>query len=483
MTTTISSDIINAVSNDDIPNKTSNISNNMTAINNNMTTIANDINAPVSNDNITGSADNITDKKKTSMRKVIVSGMLGNGLEWYDFALYAQMSFIISELFFPGTNEAAKLLATFGVFAVGFLFRPLGAVLFGYIGDRYGRRQALVIAILMMAIPTGCIGLLPTYAQIGIWAPILLTLIRILQGLSLGGEFSGCITYIVEHSPPKHRGIAGSASMVSLILGFLLGSFVALLFVKILSPEDFRTWGWRVPFLLGVVVGLIGLYIRTSCDESPAFEEAKAKGHISDTPVRTTFFKYPGTLLKTFVLYITVTMPFYFASVYLLSFTNKKLGFSVDQALTINTATMIAMLIAVVISAKVSDRIGRKPILVAAALLMMFAILPLFLMLDTKIYATVLLAQVSLGIIIGIYIGPIPAVLVESFPTSIRYTGMSISYNLAACIFGGTAPMICEWLIGSTGTYFSIAWYIILCNILSLTALYFYKDKYKEPLS
>lgn len=428
------------------------------------------------------SAEPAAEQIPVSLKKVIFSGMLGNGLEWYDYALYAQMSFIISELFFPGNNEQLKLIATFGIFAVGFLFRPLGAVLFGYIGDRYGRRISLVIAILMMAIPTGCIGLLPTYEQIGILAPILLTLIRIFQGLSLGGEFSGSITYIVEHSPVKHRGLAGSASMVSLIIGFLMGSFVALLFVKGLSPEDFRSWGWRVPFLIGIAIGLVGLYMRSNCEESPAYEEAKKEGHLSETPVRTAIFKHPLTMFKAFAMYITVTMPFYLASVYLLSFTQKKLGLPVEQALTINTATMISMLIAVVLSAALSDRIGRKPILIASCIAMMIAIVPIFLLMGLKTYAAVLFAQVTLGIIVGIYIAPMPAVLVESFPTSIRYTGMAISYNLAAALFGGTAPMVCEWLIGATGSYTSIAGYVIACNIASLIALAYYKDIYKEPL-
>ena len=424
----------------------------------------------------------MSDTNSTGLRKVIISGMLGNGLEWYDYALYAQMSFIISELFFPGENEAVRLIATFGVFAVGFLFRPLGAVLFGYIGDTYGRRTSLVIAILMMAIPTGCIGLLPTYAQIGIWAPILLTIIRIFQGLSLGGEFSGSITYIVEHSPKEHRGLAGSAPLVSLVIGFLFGSFVALLFVKGLSPEDFRSWGWRVPFLLGVVIGFIGLYIRTHCDESPAYEMAKSKGHISKTPVRTALFEHPKTMLIAFVLYISVTMPFYLASVYLLSFTKTKLGLSVDDALTINTSAMVAMLIAMIVSAAWSDKIGRKPVLKYSVIIMMLTIVPFFMMMETKTFAMVFAAQVALGFIVGSYIAPIPAVLVELFPTSIRYTGMAISYNLAAAMFGGTAPLVCEWLISATGTYYSIAGYVILCNIISMIALYHFKDNYGREL-
>jgi MHS family proline/betaine transporter-like MFS transporter len=428
-------------------------------------------------------ADTKQDCKEISMRKVIVSGMIGNGLEWYDYALYAQMAFIISELFFPGTDEKAKLIATFGVFAVGFVFRPLGAIMFGYIGDRYGRRISLVVAILMMAIPTGCIGLLPTYDQIGMWAPILLTIIRIFQGMSLGGEFSGSITYIVEHSHPKHRGIAGAASVVSLIIGFLMGSFVALLFVKGLSPEDFRSWGWRVPFLMGIVIGLVGLYIRKECDESPAYEEAKREGHLSDKPVRTALATHKTKMLQAFCLYISVTMPFYLVSVYLLSFTQKKLGFASYDALVINTTTMISMLIAVIFSALLTDKIGRKPVLVFSAIVMMFSILPLFNLMGTMVYSNVLLAQVLLGLIVGCYIASIPTVLVELFPTSIRYTGMALAYNLSAAIFGGTAPMVCEWLLGKTGTYLSIGWYVMLCNIISLTALYFYRDKYKEALA
>lgn len=421
-----------------------------------------------------------SDSKK--LRKIILSGMLGNGLEWYDYALYAQMSFIISELFFPGTNESLKLIATFGVFAVGFIFRPLGAVLFGYLGDRYGRKFSLVVAILMMAIPTGCIGLLPTYAQIGIWAPILLTIIRIFQGLSLGGEFSGSITYIVEHSPSNRRGIAGSTSIMSLLIGFLLGSFVALLFVKGMDPESFRSWGWRIPFLLGIVVGLVGLYIRRQCDESPAYEEAKQEGTLCERPVRTALLHHKLPMFQAFAFYISVTMPFYLTSVYLLSFTHTKLGLSVDDALIINTAAMLSILAACIASALLSDRVGRKRVMLPAALIMMVCIYPIFMAMGTGVFLNILLAQMVLGALVGLYTAPVPAVLVELFPTSIRYTGMALAYNLAAAIFGGTAPMVCEWLISATGSHNSIAFYVIVCNAVSASALYFYKDRYKEPL-
>ena len=416
------------------------------------------------------------------MRKVVVSGMIGNCLEWYDYALYAQMSFILSELFFPGTDESLKLLATFGVFAVGFVFRPLGAVLFGYIGDRYGRRVSLVLAILMMAIPTGCIGLLPTYAEIGIWAPILLTLIRVFQGLSLGGEFSGSITYVVEHSPAHRRGIAGASSLISLILGFLLGSFVALLFVKLLPDDQFRDWGWRVPFLLGIVIGLVGLYIRQECEESPAYESARAEGHLSKQPLREVLRHHRKPMFQAFAFYVSVTMPFYMLSVYLLSFTQKKLGLHVTDALVINTSAMIIMLIFTALGALASDRYGRKKVMVTGLTAMVLTILPLFLWMGTASFINVLLAQIIFAAIIGFYMSPVPAVLVELFPTSVRSTGMAVSYNLAGAAFGGTAPIMSEWLIGATGSFLSLAVYVMLCNILTFAALYTFHDRFREPL-
>lgn len=417
------------------------------------------------------------------MKKVVISGMLGNGLEWYDYALYGHMAFIISKLFFPAADDTTKLLATFGVFAVGFIFRPLGAVMFGYIGDRYGRRASLVIAILMMAIPTGCIGILPTYEQIGIMAPILLTLIRVFQGLSLGGEFSGSIAYIVEHAPPEKRGLAGSASIASLILGFLLGSFVSLLFSWALPQEDFETWGWRIPFLLGIAIGLVGLYMRSHCSESPAYCKARDEGHLSERPLREAFTRHPWEMLQAFAIYLTVTMPFYLLSIYLITFSEKELELTSTQALSINACAMFAMLLTNQLGAWLSDRRGRRKVLTGAALTLGVAIIPLFMLMGSGGFTSILLAQVVFGLILGMYLGPVPAVLVELFPTSVRYTGMAISYNAAAAMFGGTAPMVCVWLIAATGTHFAIPAYVMLCCTLSLIALKFFRERFREALA
>ena len=220
------------------------------------------------------------------MRKILVSSMIGNALEWYDFVLYVQFSTIIGSLFFPSDNEFTSLLATFGIFAVGFVMRPIGGILFGILGDKFGRKSALVFSILMMAIPTALIGFLPTYEQVGIIAPISLTIIRLLQGLALGGGFSGCMTFIVEHAPSKQRGLIGSTSMFSLGAGVLLGIVVSLGFSKCLSPEDFISWGWRVPFIISLGIGMIAFYIRNNIDESPIYLEAKKHGNLSKTPVK-----------------------------------------------------------------------------------------------------------------------------------------------------------------------------------------------------
>ncbi len=417
------------------------------------------------------------------MKKVVASGMIGNGLEWYDYALYGQMAALLGTLFFPKSDPGVQLIATYGVFAAGFIVRPVGAVLFGWIGDRYGRKAAMVMAVLMMAIPTGCIGLLPTYADAGIIAPILLTLIRLLQGLSLGGEFAGSITYIIEHAPENRRGTAGSASLVSLIIGFLVGSLVVNLLLGAMGREAFEAWGWRVPFLGGIVIGLVGFYIRRCCEESPVYEAAKQDNQISKTPVRIAFAEHPRKMLQGFALYMTVTMPFYLASVYFISFSENHLGTSMETALRFNVYNMLAMLVTMPLSAWLSDKYGRKKVMGIAAVAMFFCTPLLFsqLSMDAPLM-TIGLCQFIFAAIVGMYSGPIPAILVEMFPTNIRFTGMAIAYNLAAAIFGGTAPMVCEWLIRTTASNSSIGWYVMICNIFSLIALYYYKDRFKQPL-
>lgn len=417
------------------------------------------------------------------MKKVVISGMIGNGLEWYDYALYGQVAWLLGKLFFPAEDAAVQLLATFGVFAAGFIVRPLGAIFFGWMGDKYGRKRAMVVAVLMMAIPTGCIGFLPTYAEIGIIAPILLTLIRLAQGLSLGGEFSGSIAYIIEHAPPKRRGLAGSASIVSLMMGFLLGLLVVRGCIGLFGQEQFEEWAWRLPFVVGIAVGLVGFYIRSHCDESPTFEAAKQSGEISHKPVREAFGKHGWEMLQAFAMYLTVTMPFYLTAIYFISFSHVHLQIAHEDAIQFSIYNMIAMMLMVPISAWISDKVGRKKVMIFSAVLIALSSYPLFSFFEAGQSAfNIGMVQFVFSLLLGIYMGPIAAVLVELFPTRVRFSGMAIAYNLSAAMFGGTAPLVCEWLIKTTGSNQSLAYYVILCNVISLIALYFFKDRHNEPL-
>lgn len=414
------------------------------------------------------------------MRKIVISGMVGNALEWYDYALYAQFAHIIGSKFFP-ESEIVEIL-TFAVFAAGFIVRPLGGIIFGHIGDKFGRRVALVIGIMTMAIPTAGIGLLPSYETIGLAAPFILVIIRLVQGLSLGGEFSGCIAYIVEHSPPERRGLAGSASFVSMCLGMLLGLGVATLFRYMLSEEDLMAWGWRIPFIAGLFIGLVGLYIRSHLAESPIYKAAKAEGLLSRTPLRETLTKYRGEVLMAIVVYINVTAPFYATTVFIKNYMDT-LGYESTQSSIVCTLILVTMTLVFPISAHLSDRIGRKPLLIGGTIALTLTTYPIFLALQSMDYTAAILSQILFAVIIGVYMGPVPTILVELFPTRVRFTGIAISYNVSAALFGGTAPMVGALLYKLTGDEMALAYYLTALAVFGLVILCFYKETYKYNLS
>ena len=412
---------------------------------------------------------------KKSLRKVAVAGMIGNGLEWYDYALYGNFAPILSQLFFPNDNKYVSLLLTYGVFAAGFIMRPVGAVIFGYIGDRYGRKISLAVSILLMAIPTSFIGLLPTYAQIGIAAPILLTLIRLLQGAALGGEFSGSITYIVEHSMPKNRNFAGSLSVVSLVMGMLLGSAVASLFANILSKEDLYSWGWRVPFIIGFFIGIIGLYIRSFLSESPEYENAKEFNQLADKPVSELFRNNFGGIILATGLYMAVTIPFYTLSVFMNTYLSRFLNFPLSDALILTTIGMLVMLVIVPLSAILADKYGNRPVLLISVVMLCLIAVPVFWLIAQGVFALALVGVIFFATVLGFYIAPIPTVLVDIFPTRVRYTGMAVACNLCAALFGGTTPYVATKLLQQTGDNLVIAYYIIASALISLVAIGFMK--------
>lgn len=402
-----------------------------------------------------------------NIKKVITSTMVGNGLEWYDYALYGHFAALIAMHFFPKGDEHVALIATFGIFAAGFLMRPIGAMFFGYFGDKYGRKNALAVSILMMAIPTGLIGLLPTFEQWGLWAPILLTLIRLLQGIAIGGEFGGSIVYMVEHATEKNKNLLGSTSIISMLIGVMAGALISTGLAEVMSEAEFNEWGWRIPFIVGFFIGIIGLYIRTHLDESPAFMDAKETGHLSDKPIKDALKENYKEIFLGIGVYLSVTIPFYIQTVFMSSFMHKNLHFSSRDSLLIISMSMLIMMFVTPISAILCDRFNREKILKYVCLAYLIYAFPFIHLLNTENFNNVIIAQIIFSIILAFYIAPIPSLMVDIFPTKTRYTGMSLACNVSAAVFGGTAPMIITWMIGEFNSNFSIAWFIIFAAIVS----------------
>lgn len=419
---------------------------------------------------------------KKEIKKVLVTSMIGNALEWYDFVLFVQFTPFIGKLFFPAHNHDASLLAVFGVFAAGFIMRPIGGVLFGYFGDKFGRKISIIMSILLMSIPTAIIGILPTYESIGIMAPILLTVIRLFQGLALGGGFSGCMTLLVEHAPKTSRGLIGSTSMFSLGGGVLLGILVTGIFSNLMDQQDFENWGWRLPFIVSIFIGMVAFYIKNHVHESPIYLKAKKEDKLSKTPVRDVIFDHPKPLLTAVGIYLNVTVPFYTFSAFFNTFMQEKLKFTLQQAMTINGIAMFVLMVSILISGYLSDKYGRKTVLVFSAILMAALVYPLFKVIVQGEWIYALTGQVIFAIILGIYMGPTPAVLVELFTTNIRFSGLALSYNISAAIFGGTVPYISIKLIEYTNNLTSPSYYILFFSFISIIALINYKDKSRLPL-
>jgi len=413
------------------------------------------------------------------MKKVIFAAGFGNALEWFDFILYAQFYKMISKHFFP-VSDMSEIL-TMAVFAAGFLGRPLGALVFGTIGDKFGRRIALIMGIVTMAIPTAAIGLLPSYEQIGITSTILLVFMRMMQGFSLGGEFSTCIAYVVEHSPPSNRGFAGSTAFMSMCIGMLLGSSTSVIMSYYMLPEDIMNWGWRLPFIAGLFIGMIGLYIRIKLSESPLYKAAKATKQLSASPIKELLRNNWKELCVGIAIYITVTTPFFTSTVYVENFM-KNLGYGAGESSITGMSILVTMIIIFPISAKFSDMFGRKFVLVTGAFAIAISTWPAFMGLKGMNFNDAFIAQIAYAAIVAWYMGPVPTVLVELFPTRVRLTGVALSYNVSAALFGGTAPMMAMLLQKWLDDKFAIAYYIIALAIFTLFVLRHYQESYKKPL-
>ena len=402
-------------------------------------------------------------------RRVLAAGLIGNVMEWYDFGIYGYFAVAIGANFFPAADPVSSTLAAFAVFAVGFLARPLGGVLFGHVGDRIGRKRALTASVVLMAVPTVLIGLLPTHAQIGALAGAALVFLRLLQGLAVGGEFPSSITYAVEHSDARQRGRDGSWMAVGAIIGILLGSAVGALISSVLSADMLGAWGWRIPFLLGVVVGVVGLWLRRRLPETPLAPRGPGRQRL---PILLALETEGRTMLRIMLLCLPNGIAFYTLFVFVVSYLQTYVHVPEREALEVNTISMMVFVGWILLGGVLSDRLGRKPVAIAAmAGLLLFA-WPLFELLDHPRFAYMLAAQLCFAAVMGLYVGQLPALLVEALPGKVRCTALSLSFNFSVGLFGGLTPLVATWLIQRTGDEMVPALMLMMVAAVTLLALW-----------
>lgn len=420
-----------------------------------------------------------------SEKNVVLAGMSGNAVEWYDFTVYAFYIPILAKLFFPNTDPFISLIETLGVFAVSFLIRPLGAILFGYIGDHIGRRKTLIISIVFMSAPTFLIGILPTYQSIGISAPLLLIFLRLLQGIAVSGELTTTTSFLVEHAHPLYRGIAGSLAMCSAHIGIVASSAIAIFISYLLDNNQLEIYGWRISFLIGGILGLMGLIMRLRVMDPIHFQ--KVQNDFKELPMPSILGHLSTLNGRTILFAILITSIMAIGNYFLIAFFNpyliKTIGLPTKPVMLINLAALTLQMILMPCMAKLSDKIGRKPILIIGISAVALFSYPIFLLFAEKNILSALLAEILFAISIAPIAGLIPTTLAELYDTYNRNTGLSLSYNISLALFGGTAPLIGITLVAKTHNILSPAWYLIFMALFILVLIIlFFKESYRNPL-
>ena len=397
-----------------------------------------------------------------TLRKVTTAAVAGTVIEWFDFAIYGFMAPILAITFFPEGNRVVGLLQTFAIFAVAFALRPVGGAYFGMMGDRIGRRTVLALTVLLMSIGTAVIGLLPNYQTIGIWAPILLTLARCLQGFSAGGEYAGAVTYVIEHAPDDQRSRWSSWMPSATFASFALAALISWLLTVALSPEAMNAWGWRVPFLLAAPLGLVALYIRMRLDESPVFQAVLDSHETEHSPLRKTMREEWVPMVRLGAYISLTALSFYIFSTYMTTFLRSVVGMGPEHVLLSNVLALTFAAVIAPFLGVICDRIGRRPTMIASALLLGGLSVPAYLLASNGTLGSALSAQIMLAV--GAVTANVvtAALLCEVFPTRVRYTASAVTYNVAYAIFGGTAPFVATWLIASTDNRLAPAIYITI---------------------
>jgi MHS family proline/betaine transporter-like MFS transporter len=410
------------------------------------------------------------------MITALVAGMVGNTVEWVDWAIYGLLSPMIASQFFPAKNPMVSLMQTYGVFALGFFARPIGATVLGAYGDKHGRSKTLALTILLMALGTGALGVIPTYARIGIWCPLLVLLCRLGQGFAAGAEWGTSTTFLYEFAPPHRRAWYSSWRPFGTGFGVFIAAGMISLTTTFMNKEMLNAWGWRIPFIVGMIIGLVGLYIRMKIPDTPAFIKAQENQEISDNPIADSWKNEKKGLLILSGLACGGNVTYYFLFAYIPTYLSMQVHMSYASAIRTNTIASLLYSIVIPIVGWFCDKYNKRRFVSISCLGFIFLSYPIFWMLKTGSYPIILASQLIFAVFMGFFWGAVPTIIAELFPVRTRNTSVSVGYTWSTSLFGGTAPMVATWLSMVTGSALAPGLYLIATSILTWVAVLYCPD-------